>query len=587
MELSTTLIIVGIIILLIVGIVLFVVLTPSPQQGWVTKQTTNLGSSGDATGIIVPGVAAFSNKSVYTFGSDFFPVATVNKTYDVFDAAQNSNPRKRLEIVNDTDGFTSCLVKYDTDGLMVWTAKITGTWNIGNLGLPGTSGTFVTTDINENIYILGSFGATLAGETVTFYDAITDSSQNPSSRWSMTRVGTNFNNVFLAKYNKNGIVQWTTKIGSSNNRNVTGFSIACNDSNVFVSGYFRDTVNFYDGLQGNPTTEKWSMTASSGSVAIDGYVVKYDFNGSVIWSTKIGSTGVDIGGGLAVNNTNVYVSGFFNNYNEINLYNAVQGNPTVILATLTKTSPIANFGGFLVNFNVNGELQWSTKQDSSVSIGVNNMILDKYNNIYVVLSNTTDGIFYDAVTGENIDPLSWNPTISKWTVLTQGDNSGIIAKYNSAGVVQWTAKSDFLTKNCTLNGVTTDSDANVYVLNSFDITTLYDGAAGNSTVERWTLNNQSGETGTDKFNSSLVKYNSEGKVLWSTLLSSPISNQLFGISADTNDNVYISGNYLGSVSVYEVNGLGLPTNVPTVVYPTDGYRQGIIVKYTKDGQIIA
>ena len=105
-------------------------------------------------------------------------------------------------------------------------------------------------------------------------------------------------------------------------------------------------------------------------------------------------------------------------------------------------------------------------------------------------------------------------------------------------------------------------------------------------MERWTLNNQSGETGTDKLNSSLVKYNSEGKVLWSTLLSSPISNQLFGISADTNDNVYISGNYFESVSVYEVNGLGLPTNVPTVVYPTNGYRQGIIVKYTKDGQII-
>lgn len=585
MELSTTLIIVGIIILLIVGIVLFVVLTPSPQQGWVTKQTTNLGSSGPPdTGIIVPGVATFSNKSVYTFGADYFEdSAVVTKTYDVFDAAQNSNPRKRLEIVNDADGFTSCLVKYDTDGLMVWTAKITGTWNIGNpAGPEATYGRFVTTDINENIYVIGSFGANLAGETVTFYDAITDSSQNPSARWTMTRLANASNNVFLVKYNKNGIVQWTTKIGSpDNSNNVIGNSIACNDTNVFVTGYFRGNINFYDGLQGNPTTTKWSMTNSA---AADGYVVKYDFNGSVIWSTKIGSAGIDVGGGLAVNNTNVYVSGFFVSNNTMNLYNAVQGNPTVIVGTLTKTSP--NAAGFLVNFNVNGELQWSTKQDSTVDIAVKNMTLDKYNNIYIVLGNTTDGIFYDAVTGENVDPLSWNPTTEKWTVLTQGDNSGIVAKYNSAGVLQWTAKSDFLTKNCTLNGVTTDSDANVYVLNSFDTTTLYDGAAGNPTVERWTLNNQSGETGTDKLNSSLVKYNSEGKVLWSTLLSSPISNQLFGISADTNDNVYISGNYFESVSVYEVNGLGLPTNVPTVVYPTNGYRQGIIVKYTKDGQII-
>lgn len=594
MELSTTLIIVGVIILLIVGIILFVVLSPDEpqppvppiiQKGWATKQSTLLGSESDTTGITVSSVSTFSNTNAYTFGADFFPGPTVSKIYDIFNGSQNNTPEQRLELSSDADGFISSLVKYDTDGQVIWAAKITGTWNIAGGTFPqNNNGQFITVDKNENIYIMGAFGANEAGTTVTFYDAITDSSQDPSPRWTMSRLADNFYNVFLAKYDKNGILQWTTKVGSATNgRSVSGFSIDCNDTHVFISGAYRGDANFYDGTQGNPSTERWTLTKSESNTTADAFVAKYDFEGVLQWTTKIDGSGSEILSMLAVNNDNVCVFGSYGSVS-INLYNAIAADPITPVGSLSKTGGTNAL--FLANFDTAGQLQWTTKVQNNAIFNNSGITFDSSGNIIIsALTSGNSVVFYDVGTG----PSSWDPSTTKWTVTSvnviTGYTLGLLAKYDSTGVLQWTSKTDFVENNAYYRGVTTDSEGNIYGLVNFDKATLYDGDDADPTVTRWTLTNESGLGGIP--NASIVKYTPSGEVVWSTLLGSVLNAELLGITSDINDNIYATGYYYESVNIYEVQENGEPAVDPIIAYANEGgYRQGVVIKYTKDAKII-
>ena len=78
-------------------------------------------------------------------------------------------------------------------------------------------------------------------------------------------------NVFIAKYNSSGTVQWAKGIHSCQS-GITGYSIASdNSSNLYITGNLKGVAYFDDTL----------YTASYNSC--DPYVVKYDANGNPIW----------------------------------------------------------------------------------------------------------------------------------------------------------------------------------------------------------------------------------------------------------------------------------------------------------------
>lgn len=147
---------------------------------------------------------------------------------------------------------------------------------INNFGtkLLGTAvsdfGFAVATDTAGNIYITGSTIDSLDGQP--FYGG---------------------SDMFVAKYDPNGVWKWTRQLGSSGND--LGHGIALDDwDNVYITG---KTNGSFDG-----------QIHRGGD---DFFIVKYDCNGTKQWSYQNGSSSNDTANAIAIDNTNyLYITGY-------------------------------------------------------------------------------------------------------------------------------------------------------------------------------------------------------------------------------------------------------------------------------------
>ncbi len=109
----------------------------------------------------------------------------------------------------------------------------------------------------------------------------------------------------VAKYDASGNTIWAFKIGNlGDNVWITGVEIGAG-GNIFITGYFNDNCNF-QGVTG-------SGSSNLAAIGDDAFVASYDANGILLWARKGQSLGEDRGMDIAVNSTNVYITGWFQN----------------------------------------------------------------------------------------------------------------------------------------------------------------------------------------------------------------------------------------------------------------------------------
>lgn len=138
----------------------------------------------------------------------------------------------------------------------------------------------VAVDASGNVFITGYFEC-----TVDFGGGI------------LTSIGSN--EIFLAKFNADGVHQWSKRFGSTSADR--GLAIAVDASgNVIMAGRFIGTVDFGGG----------GLLGAGGQ---DIFLAKYDTNGAHLWSKRFGSGGTDVARGLAVDDSeNIFITGSFN-----------------------------------------------------------------------------------------------------------------------------------------------------------------------------------------------------------------------------------------------------------------------------------
>jgi len=154
-----------------------------------------------------------------------------------------------------TGGIDAFVAKYNSIGEFQWANKIGG--------LKSDAGYDITTDVNGNVYVIGSF----------------DDSVDFDSTTSLTNFG--FDDIFIAKYNSIGEFQWANKIGSSSNWDI-GYAIASDaNKNIYVTGFFNGTANFD------------SVTTLTAHGLADAFLAKYNSDGELQWVNKIGGTDSD------------------------------------------------------------------------------------------------------------------------------------------------------------------------------------------------------------------------------------------------------------------------------------------------------
>jgi len=149
----------------------------------------------------------------------------------------------------------------------------------------GTSDDFgysVSTDVNGNVLVTGTFGSS----SLTFGTTV------------LTNAGGS--DIFIVKYDAGGNLLWAKSAGGTSTD--YGYSVSSDaNGNVFVTGSFTSpTLTFGTTVLTNPGT-------------YDIFIVKYDGSGNVLWAKSVGGTSNDYSFSVSSDaNGNVFATGYFN-----------------------------------------------------------------------------------------------------------------------------------------------------------------------------------------------------------------------------------------------------------------------------------
>lgn len=179
---------------------------------------------------------------------------------------------------------------------------------------------------------------------------------------------------FIQKTNNDGNLIWSKPFLSTENVFISDLDID-SQGNIFLSGEFSGTVDFDLG-------NGVSVLTSNG--LNDGFLVKLNSLGDLIWAKQIGSTtGAEIIRKIAIdNNDNVIVSGSFSESCDLD-----PGVGTSIITPL-------GWDSFILKLNTNGTLIWNYHIPSKNRVVTLDIKTD-INNDVVIVGSFIDTTFFD------------------------------------------------------------------------------------------------------------------------------------------------------------------------------------------------
>ncbi len=168
-----------------------------------------------------------------------------------------------------------------------WAEDVLGTGNNEFLDL--------ATDPSSGVsYAVGFFGSDVSSEFPMGLNNTPDMSSTLGN-----------DDGLVAKYDTNGNPLWAFKIGAPGEHvRVTGVDIGAND-HIFICGEFDESCQFA-GVTGSPTQ------LLSGDRE-EGFIASYDSDGNLRWVRQGSNIGECFANDIAVNSTNVYITGWYEN----------------------------------------------------------------------------------------------------------------------------------------------------------------------------------------------------------------------------------------------------------------------------------
>ena len=261
------------------------------DSGGIKQWTQQLGSSSSE---LVHGISTDSSDNVYVTGYTFGSLdgSTNFGTEDLF------------------------VVKYDSGGIKQWTQQL------GSSSPDHAHG--ISTDSSGNVYVTGHTWGGLDGNT------------NAGS-----------SDLFVVKYDSDGIKQWTQQLGTSFDDYAQGI-ITDPSGNVYVTGYT------WGGLDGNTNVGSDDL-----------FVVKYDSDGIKQWTQQLGTSSPDHAYGISTDSSgNVYVTG--------STWGGLDGNTNAGSSDL-----------FVVKYDSDGIKQWTQQLGTYTYDEARGISTDLSGNAYV------------------------------------------------------------------------------------------------------------------------------------------------------------------------------------------------------------
>jgi hypothetical protein len=419
------------------------------------------------------------------------------------------------------DGLFS---KYDRNGNLIWDKTAGGANCI-------TTPHGVETDAAGNVFVTGYFGQTAntTGRTISF-DTKTITSKSDYD-------------VFLAKYNSAGSIQWALALG--NPTGVTeerAWDIAVDATgNSYICGSFAGTVDF------NPLgTTPRNVSASGTTNSL--FLAKYDANGINLWAIKVdanlGAVLTEAYSSVDLDNAgNVILGGNYRNSITVgtNNFTAV-GNTDIFIASFTQSNGTNNwaktFGGAGNDILSPGAMRVNAANEPHFTgrfAGTSNM------------GGTPISSTSGATT--NMYLVGLNNTGTTKLALCLPSNSG-----QSGG-----------------HRVGFDIAGNVY------ITGWYSGTGSLNGI------NMQAKSGSNAADVALCKLSSTGTLQWfNTFGSAGFTGELnisAGLQVDSENNLLITGKFYGQNIDWD------PSPTMTLILSSAGQDDGFVAKYKSDGSL--
>lgn len=233
-------------------------------------------------------------------------------------------------------------------------------------------------------------------------------------------VSTGGRDIFIAKYNSDGVLQWVRRAGSAQDDSAEGIALAGNT--LYISGSFKDSTKF-----GN-----LAMMRAVGKT--DFFVAAYNLNGTEQWSKQGGTTGMASALDIVATSSAVYVGGSFTD-------------------SLKQVGVVVSAGGhdaFVAKYTATGTFQWIRRWGRTQDDMINDMVLTPNQRIVLGGSFKSDTINFAAT-----------------ALARPGVSGGFMARIDTVGgVPDWAVRIGGAGANAVM-GVATDAVNAMYATGLF------------------------------------------------------------------------------------------------------------------------
>ncbi|MCD4681238.1 MAG: hypothetical protein K8S00_12710, partial [Bacteroidales bacterium] len=384
------------------------------------------------------------------------------------------------------------LVKYDSAGIVQWAVSAGGS-------SASERGRAIAVDGAGNSYVAGYF-------------------YNSATFGSITLTSNGGYDIYIAKYNTSGVVQWVKSAGGSSDDDDT-YGVSVNTyGDCYICGNFGGTATFGTGV---------SVISAGG---LDAYLAKYNSAGVLQWVNRMGGSGNDIAFACASDQSgNVGVTGYFN------------GTASFDATTNLTSSGYADI--FIAKYTSASTLMFAEKAGGSNWEEERGMNTDNLGNFYITgnyVGTATFGSGPGSTSITSVTALFSQPPVPSQDIFT--------AKYDASGNFEW-VESAGGGRDEGGRGVALDDYGNVNIVGYFE-GDIYFGTF-------LLINNAPGPNFAyeDPF---AAQYSTSGTFKWAVHGGTGWHDSGYGIGTDPWGNVLVTGSIIEDGSGAHWNGTPFP-----------------------------
>lgn len=389
----------------------------------------------------------------------------------------------------------------------------------------------IATDAAGNIYMAGN----------TYSDDFP--TQNISGGYNQTAFS-GYQDVFIVKFNNNGVRQWATYFGGNDDDVLTGIGVDAN-GNIAITGSTTSNdfpVKTLSGGYQQQFNDEYIKEA---------FIAKFNTGGALQWSTYFGGSEDEEGGDIAIDGSgNIIVTGSTHSTNL----------PVKSLTGALNVSTSFGTGDiYFAKFDANGSRLWASYY-GGYSINPSGIAIDANNNFWIT------GVTSFGFTGKTVSG-AYNQSIN-----FSGTNiyDAFLMKFNSSASLVWATCYGG-------NGMETEGRIAIDAGNNVLITggtASADFPLQNLTGAYNQTSNAGGES--DAF---IVKFSNAGARLWATYYGGTGNDYGTAIASDKSNNILVGGySSQGNLPTLAIAG-GYNQSQGSTQYDDDGF----ILKFNSSG----